>query len=291
MHSRRSLLYVPGDDRRKIEKALTFGADCICLDMEDGVAQNRKVEARSIIAAALRELNFSASERLVRINPVGSGPEAEDIESALSSRPDGIVLPKVESLEQIQWASGKIETAELAHGWTLGSIRLIVDVETAKGMLALKEIASHNRLDALIFGAEDYAVSIGAVRTVDAREVFTARSLVLLHAKAFGLQAIDMVTVDYRDIERVRREALFGAQLGYTGKQVIHPAQVGPVQEAFTPDDESIEKAKRLVEAFEAHQKEGKGAFGLDGQMIDLPLVKAAQNVLERASAARKVQK
>ncbi len=289
MHSRRSLLYVPGDDRRKIEKALTFGADCICLDMEDGVAQNRKDAARSTIAAALHELDFGASERLARINPVGSGLEADDIEAALSSRPDGIVLPKVESLDQVQWASGKIEAAELAHGLPLGSIRLIVDVETAKGMLALKEIASHNRLDALIFGAEDYAVSIGAVRTVEAWEVFTARSLVVIHAKACGLQAIDMVTVDYRDIERVRREALFGAQLGYTGKQVIHPAQVGPVQEAFTPDDGSIEKAKRLVEAFEAHQREGKGAFGLEGQMIDLPLVKAAQNVLERAKAAKKM--
>lgn len=288
MHSRRSLLYVPGDDRRKIEKALTFGADCICLDMEDGVAQNRKDAARATISAALHELDFGASEKLARINPVGSGLEADDIEAALSSRPDGIVLPKVESLEQVQWASGKIEAAELAHGWPLGSIRLIVDVETAKGMLALKEIASHPRLEALIFGGEDYAVSIGAVRTMEAWEVFTARSLVVMHAKAFGLQAIDMVTVDYRDIERVRREALFGAQLGYTGKQVIHPAQVGPVQEAFTPDEAAIEKAKRLVEAFEARQREGKGAFGLDGQMIDMPLVKAAQNVLERARAARK---
>jgi citrate lyase beta subunit len=94
--------------------------------------------------------------------------------------------------------------------------------------------------------------------------------------------------VDYRDTERVRHEAAFGAQLGYTGKQVIHPAQVGPVQDAFTPDDEAIANAKRLVGAFESHQKEGKGAFGLDGQMIDLPLVKSAQNVLERARAAGK---
>jgi citrate lyase beta subunit len=98
-----------------------------------------------------------------------------------------------------------------------------------------------------------------------------------------------MVSVDYKDIERLRREARFGAQLGFTGKQVIHPAQVSPVQEAFTPDEAAIERAKRLVEAFESHQKEGKGAFGLDGQMIDMPLVKAAQNVLERARAAGKL--
>jgi citrate lyase beta subunit len=289
MHSRRALLYVPGDDRHKIEKSITFEADCICLDTEDGVAQNRKEAARATIAAALRELDFGASEKLARINPVGSGLEADDLESVLPSHPDGIVLPKVESLEQIQWVSEKIEAAELAHTWPLGSIRLIVDVETAKGILNLKEIASHPRLDALIFGAEDYAVSIGATRTPEAWEVFTARSLVVLHAKACGLQAIDMVSVDYKDIEHLRREARFGAQLGFTGKQVIHPAQVGPVQEAFTPDEAAIERAKRLVEAFESHQKEGKGAFGLDGQMIDMPLVKAAQNVLERARAAGKL--
>jgi citrate lyase beta subunit len=288
MHSRRALLYVPGDDRLKIEKALTFGADCICLDMEDGVAQNRKAEARRTIAATLRELDFGISEKLARINPVGSGLEKEDIEAALISRPDGIVVPKVEALEHVQWASEKIEAAELAHGWPVNSIRMLIGIETAKAMLALKEIASHPRLDGLIFGGEDYAASIGAIRTAEAWELFTVRSLAVMHAKAFGLQAIDMVTVDYRDTERVRHEAAFGAQLGYTGKQVIHPAQVGPVQDAFTPDDEAIANAKRLVEAFESHQKEGKGAFGLDGQMIDLPLVKFAQNVLERAKAAGK---
>ncbi len=289
MHSRRALLYVPGDDRHKIEKALTFGADCICLDMEDGVAQNRKSEARRTVAAALRELTFGHSEKLARINAAGSGLEREDIETALSSHPDGIVVPKVESLEQIQWASGKIETAELAHGWPVNSIRMLAGVETASAILNLKEIAAHPRLDGLIFGGEDYAASIGAVRTAEAQEVFTARSLVVMHAKSFGLQAIDMVTIDFRDVETVRGEAMFGAQMGYTGKQVIHPAQVGPVQEAFTPNDESIEKARHLVEAFEAHQKEGRGVFALNGKMIDMPLVKAAQNVLERARAAGKI--
>ena len=289
MHTRRALLYMPGNDRHKIEKALTLDVDCICMDMEDGVAVNRKAEARRTIAAALGELAFGRSEKLARINAIGSGLELEDLEAVLPSRPDGIVVPKVESLEQIQWVSEKIEAAELRSGWPVHSIRLVADVESAKGILALKEIASHPRLEALIFGAEDYAVSTGALRTPQAWEVFTARSLVVMHARACGLQAIDMVTVDTRDLERVRAEALFGVQLGYTGKQVIHPAQVRPVQEAFTPDDEAVEKARLLVEAFEAHQKEGRGAFALDGKMIDKPLVKAAQGVLERARAAGKM--
>ena len=289
MHSRRALLYVPGDDRHKIEKSLTFGADCICLDMEDGVAQNRKGEARRIIAAALRELTFGTSEKLTRINPVGTGLEADDIDAVLPCHPDGVVLPKVESIEQLQWAGGKIEAAELAYGWPVNSMHILAGIETAKAMFALKEIASHPRLEGLIFGGEDYAANIGAIRTAESWELFTTRSLVVMHAKAYGLQVIDMVTVDYLDIERVRSEATFGAGLGYTGKQVIHPAQVGPVQEAFTPNVESIEQAKRLIEAFESHQKAGKGAFGLNGQMIDMPLVKAAQNVLDRARAAGKI--
>jgi citrate lyase beta subunit len=289
MRARRALLYMPGDDRHKIEKALTLDVDCICMDMEDGVALNRKSEARRISAAALRELTFGHSEKLARINAAGSGLEMEDLETVLPSRPDGIVVPKVESLEQIQWVSGKIETAERSHGWPVNSIRMLVGVETAKAILNLKEIASHPRLDGLIFGGEDYAASVGAVRTPEAAELLYARSVVVTACAAFGLQAVDMVTIDFRDLETLRREAAFGAQLGYTGKQVIHPAQVGPVQEAFTPNDDSIEKARRLVEAFEAHQKEGKGAFALDGKMIDMPLVKVAQNLLVRARSAGRI--
>ncbi len=289
MHARRALLYVPGDDWHKINKALTFGMDCICLDMEDGVAPSRKEAARENIARALRELDFGASEKLARINAVGSGLEEADLTAALPHRPDGIVLPKVEDAAQVEWVSQRIEEAERAHDWPVGSIRLLVDVETARGIVNLKEIAAHPRLDALIFGAEDLAASLGATRTPEAWEVFYARSAVVLHAKAFGLEAIDMVTVEFHDVERVRREAAFGAQLGYTGKQIIHPNQVKPVQEAFTPDEEAIAQARRIVEAFEAHQREGRGAFALDGRMIDLPLVKAAQNVLERARAAGKL--
>jgi citrate lyase beta subunit len=292
MHSRRALLYTPGDDRHKIEKALTLGVDCICMDLEDGVALNRKTAARRSVAAALRDLDFGRSEKLVRINPVGSGLETEDIQAVLPFRPDGVVLPKVESPEQTQWASGKIEAAELAHGWPVHSIHMIIIIETPKAILNLKEIAAHPhsggfpRLEALIFGAEDLAASLGAVRTREAWEVFYARSAVVTAAAAFGLQAIDMVSVDFKNLDALREEALFGARLGYTGKQIIHPNQVAPVQEAFTPDGESIAQAKRLVEAFETCQAQGSGAFALDGRMIDMPLVRAAQNVLERARAA-----
>jgi citrate lyase beta subunit len=188
----------------------------------------------------------------------------------------------------VEWAGKIIEAAELKYGWPVNSIRILIGVETAKGILNLKEIAAHPRLDAIIFGGEDFAASIGAVRTKDAVELLYARQAVIVACAANDLQAIDIVTIDYTDIESLRDESEFGARLGFSGKQIIHPAQVEPVQTAFTPKDEALAYAKRIVETFEANQKEGRGAYSLGGKMIDMPLVKNAQKVLERAKAAGK---
>jgi len=288
MRSRRALLYMPGDDWKKITKSITLGVDSICMDMEDGAAVNKKAEARSTIVRALQELDFGKSEKLARINSVGSGWEQDDIEAVLPHRPDGIVIPKVESVDQIEWAGKLIEAAELKHGWPLNSMRILIGMETAKGILNLKEIASHPRLDAMIFGGEDFAASIGATRTKDAIELLYARQAVVAACAAHDLQAIDIVTIDFKDMDALRAESEFGAQLGYSGKQIIHPAQVEPVQTAFTPGDEAIAHAKRIVETFEASQKEGRGAYSLDGKMIDMPLLRNAQKVLARAKAAGK---
>lgn len=280
---------MPGDDWKKITKALTLGVDCICMDMEDGVAVNRKDEARATIARALQDLDFGKSEKLARINAVGSGWEREDIAAVLPYRPDGIVVPKVESLEQIQWASDVIAGAELKHGWPLNSIRMLVGVETAAGILNLKEIASHPRLDGIIFGGEDFAASIGARRTREATELLYARQAVVTACAAYGLQAIDIVYIDFKDAEGLRAEAEQGAGFGFSGKQIIHPNQVQVTQEAFTPSDAAIAEARRIVATFEVSQKEGRGAYALDGRMIDMPLVKNAQKVLDRARAAGKI--
>ncbi len=290
MHSRRALLYMPGDDRRKIEKATTLGVDCICMDMEDGVALTRKAEARAVIAQALKELDFGKSERCIRINSVGSGFEKSDLAAALATHPDTIVLPKVESAAQVRSISEQIGIYETSSKLDSGSIRMLVGVETARGILNLKEIAeADQRLEAIIFGAEDLAASLGATRTLEATEVLYARSAVVVACAAHELQAIDMVYIDFRDSEGLRLEAEQGARFGFSGKQIIHPNQVAVVQEAFTPSEEAIEYAQRLVATFVASQKEGKGAFALDGKMIDMPLLKNAQNVLDRAKAAGKI--
>ena len=290
MRSRRALLYMPGDDMRKIRKASTLGVDSICMDMEDGVAINRKVEARHSIAEALKSLSFGGSEKLVRINPIGSGLEQEDLDTVLPAHPDGIVIPKVSDAAQVRWVSQQITQLEEEQGWPVGEICLLVIVESALGIINLREIAnSDSRLEAMIFGSEDLASDIGAIRTRPAWEIFYARSAVVTHAAAFGLQAIDMVFIDFLDSAGLREESMQGAQFGYVGKQIIHPNQVEPVQDAFTPDDESIAYAQSIILAFNLHQSNGAGAFAFDGKMIDLPIVRAAERLLLRARAAGKL--
>jgi citrate lyase subunit beta-like protein len=290
MRARRALLYMPGDDRRKIEKATTLGVDCICMDMEDGVAIAHKAEARAVIAQAMKELAFGSSERCIRINSFGSGFEKFDLAAAVATNPDTIVVPKVETAEQVRSISEYIGVYERSSKMELGSIRMLVGIETARGIMNLKEVAeADQRLEAIIFGAEDFAASVGATRTREATEVLYARSAVVTACAANELQAIDMVCIDFHDLEGLRLEAEQGARLGFSGKQIIHPNQVAAVQEAFTPSVEAIEYAQRVVNTFAASQREGKGAFALDGKMIDMPLLKNAQNVLDRAKAAGKI--
>ncbi len=290
MHSRRALLYVPGSDWYKINKAVTLKADSICLDLEDGVAANRKIEARETTARALRELDFGRAERLARINAIGSGLEADDLAAVVPARPDGIIIPKVADAEQVRWVSAQIAETERAQGWPLGGIGLLALIESARGLVRVTDIAAADeRLQALIFGAEDLSSDIGATRTPGGMEVLYARSAVVAAAAAFARQAIDLLFLDFHDIENLSIEAARGAQLGYAGMQVIHPNQIAPVQAAFTPDDNAIAQAVRVVEAHAAHQASGTGAFALDGKMVDMPIIRAAERVLARARAAGKV--
>ncbi len=290
MHARRALLYVPGDDLHKINKSITLGVDCICLDLEDGVAVNRKLGARDTITEALQKLDFGHSERLVRINPLQSGLAEDDLVSVLTAHPDGIVLPKVESADQLQWVNMQMASMEHIMGWPIGSLTLLALIETPQAVIQLPEICTAvPRLSGLIFGAEDLAVGLGAQRTPAAWELLYARSAVVLHAAAYNLQVIDMVDVDFVDMAALQGNARQGAEMGFTGKQIIHPNQVRPVQDAFTPSDEAILEAQKLVKAAAQYQQNGSGAFALDGKMVDAPVVKLAERLLERARAAGKI--
>ena len=218
----------------------------------------------------------------MRINPIGSGLEQADLDAVLPQRPDSIMLPKVESAEQLRWLSEKLAETDL---------RLLAIIETARGVVNLRDIAAvSDRLDALIFGAEDLAGDIGATRTKAGWEVFYARSAVVTHAAAFGLQAIDTLVIDFNDEAALIEDACFGAQLGFSGKLAIHPKQVEVIQSIFTPSDEQIAHAQMLIQAHDVQQAQGVGAFAFEGRMIDMPAIRAAQQVLVKARAAGKIQ-
>ncbi|MBI5930909.1 MAG: CoA ester lyase [Chloroflexi bacterium] len=289
---RRAILIMPGDDLKKISKGASLGVDSMIMDLEDGVALNNKERARQVVQQALTsgEIDFGKTERLVRLNQAKKGLQVEDITMTVIGKPDGYVLPKVESAREVQQLSHTLLEREILLGIEPGTIKLIALIETAKGIVNLPQIAqADSRLVALMFGAEDLAGSMGAIRSEGGEEVFYARSAVVLHAAAFGLQAIDTPFITIQAMEALKAETLTARRMGYTGKLAIHPSHVGLINEIFTPTDQEIDHAQRLIEAHEAKQADHTGAFAFEGSMVDMPMIRSAENVLARARAAGKL--
>lgn len=293
---RRAVLYVPGSDDRKLKKIPSLGADCIVMDCEDGVALSKKETARSKIHHVMQsqEIDFTGKDCSVRFNSVESGLCEADMVEILSAKhlPSTVHLPKVDSPEHLEWFTEKLKLAMKDHS-TPEKLRLIIFIESAESLLSLPTICRRGvelskdapfDLDGIVFGSDDFCADIGATRTNEARELSFARQYIVTVAKAFKLQAIDLVYIDYKDLDGLRLQSEEGAGMGYTGKQVIHPGQVPVVQKAFSPQAEKVEWAAALVQAFEQHQKEGKGAFTFRGHMIDMPLLLQARNILQMAS-------
>jgi len=283
--SYRAWLYVPGDQERKLHKALNLDADVLCLDLEDAVAMDRKDAARDLVRRVLQEHAFQ-SPVWVRINPPTSPWGEADLAMLreVAPRVRGVVLPKVEAPWVLHWAARGLTEAEEAHGLPAGTLGLAAIVETARGVVQVEALAQATpRLRVLLFGAEDLAADLGATRTPEGREVAYARSRVLLAPRAFGRAAVDMVYVHYRDLEGLEREARAAAQMGFDGKQVIHPAQVPVVRAAFTPPEDRLAWARRVWAAYQEARRAGRGVFVVDGRMIDPPLIRQARNLLARA--------
>ena len=293
---RRALLYLQGFDGKKIAKAASHPTlDCACLDMEDGVGIHRKEDARHGIVAALQTTDFGRTERLARINAfdddddddaaaaAGGDLAMRDLDALLGAPvlPDGIVIPKVESAKDVLYVSDRLD----ALGDIAANTRIISQIESPTSVLNMQQIctASPHRMDAVIFGADDYASAVGATRTKSSDEVNFARNMILMQASAFGISCIDMVQIDFHDEEQLRKESRKSFELGYTGKQVIHPKQIDPVQEAYSPTAQAIEHAAAVVKANKEHQEHGEGAFSFEGKMIDMPTVKQFENLLKRA--------
>ncbi|KAJ2863685.1 hypothetical protein GGI22_001900 [Coemansia erecta] len=282
---RRAVFYVPCSEERKIQKSFTSAADCIMYDLEDGVSLNRKGQARNLVLDALAA-NTRGAELGVRINSVGSGLELDDLNVVLQSEKlDVILVPKVDSHREVEHVAQLIDSLAPAH--RRDKISIIAAIETARGLVNIRSIAeADRRVDALLFAAEDYCADTGIIRTPARSELYYARSVVSTTAHAYRLQAIDMVTMDFRDADVLRDEATEGAEMGFTGKQVIHPAQVDAVQQLFVPPHAILSRAWRIVQGYQEHYVMGKGAFDLDGKAIDMPVVKWAYRILRRAELA-----
>ncbi|WP_144920208.1 HpcH/HpaI aldolase/citrate lyase family protein [Halorubrum salsamenti] len=283
--ARRSLLFSPGDRPELMRKAPDAGADVICFDLEDAVAPGRKAEARESVRGVLADPDFDPDAevcvRLTAAEPaadldalVGAGDQSET-----DLRLDAVMLPKVESPDRVE------EAASLCADRGLDPAVFAL-VETASGVLSAESIAAAPATDALVFGAEDLAADVGATRTEKGTEVLYAREHVVLAAGAAGVDAIDTVYTDFSDADGLREEAAFALTLGYDGKLAIHPAQVDPINAAFTPDREEVEWAERVLDARDAADREGRGVFQVDGEMIDAPLIAQAERIAERAAAS-----
>jgi citrate lyase subunit beta/citryl-CoA lyase len=287
----RSLLFVPGDSERKMQKAAISGADALILDLEDSVAPSRKPEAREMVAAFLgkAERMFPAPRLIVRVNALDTGQTDNDLSAVIKGRPDAVLLPKAGSGAQIQDLGARIAVEEAIAGLTEGSVMIhALMTETAAGMLNAGSFAAMSgRLAALAWGAEDLAADIGATSNKDENGRYTdvfrlARSLTLLTAAQSGVDAIDTVFTDFRHMAALETECRAAVRDGFSGKMAIHPDQVPIINAAFTPAQEDVERAVRILALFAAAGPEA-GVLSLDGKMIDKPHLRQAERVARRA--------
>jgi len=282
----RSVLFAPGIDLRKMEKAMGLGADVVVLDLEDSVDASRKAGARELVAGVLRRPRGGAAI-WVRVNPPETGFFFGDLLAVTAAGPDGIVLPKSETaggVARVDWLLGLLE----AHnGMPAGAIELVPLVESALGVGNATGIAASSpRVKKLCFGAVDYTLDMGIELTREGRELFYARSALAVASRGAGLEGpIDTVYTDVKDSEGLAADSRLARGLGFQGRLVIHPGQVPVVNEVFSPAPEEIERAMRVLEAYRAALASGSGVAQLDGKLIEKPVAGRAQKLLAAARA------
>ena len=286
---RRSVHFVPGPVEKMLMKSIDSEADTLVLDLEDAVAPTDKTSARSVIADWLAEVDFGTKEVAIRINPLDTPWGLGDLEATMRHPPDLFMVPKAERLSELQALDTLIGKYELRHGREYGSVGLMpIGSETPLSAMNLAHLVSEPRVCALTWGAEDLAASIGAAsnRDTDGSYLSTyasCRDQTVLAAKTHDVQAIDTVFVKLNDAEGLQEDCKIARDMGFTGKLTIHPDQIPVVNEAFTPTEEAIAYARRLIEAFAEARREGRNAFRFEGQMVDAPHLTQAEALLARA--------
>lgn len=281
----RSLLFVPADDDRKARKALDAGADALIFDLEDSVAPHRKSMARDLAPRFIAAARTSGCGIFVRVNALSTGLTSADLDAVVGTGLNGVMLPKAEGVADLETLARELEIREIAHGLPHGSVKIIiVATETPRAIFNLGSYpAGDLRLVAMTWGAEDIAAAIGATENKDADGRWTSpyelvRNLCLFAASAAEVPAIDTLYSNFRDGEGLAKACRQARRDGFSGRIAIHPAQVGIINEAFTPSSEEIAAAHLIVDAFASNPD--AGTLGIDGMMLDIPHLKAAQKIL-----------
>lgn len=286
---RRSMLYLPGNSPNMVQDAHLYGSDSILIDLEDSVVISEKDAARNLVRNALDNIDYGDIEVTIRINPVHTDFYEDDLKAIIPGKPDAIRVPKSESAEQIIKVDEFITELEKENNIEVGSTKLMPMIESAKGVREVNEIAqASSRNVALTIGGEDLATDLGVTRTKGSEEIFTSRSLIVLAAKAAGIDALDTIYSNVNDIEGLKRETELIKKLGFSGKAVIHPKQIKPVHEVFNPKEEEVREARKIIDAAEEAERKGQGAIIVNGKMIDYPIVDRAKRTVAYAESTSK---
>lgn len=279
----RTLLFVPAHREPMLPKALAAGADAVVFDLEDAVPADEKAHARDAAARALAAPS-PGTMLFVRLNPVRSGLMRDDLLAVVRPGLAGVVLPKPESPQDVRDLDVLLREAEMANGVRPGTVSTIPLIESPRGLLRAEEIArASDRIIALSIGGEDYCAELGVERTVEGTAIASLRYRIVEVAAACGLTAIDTPYADVRDAAGLVAETRFARAVGYRGKYVLHPGQVRPVHDAFTPSDGEVAAARALLAAYDDGIAAGAGAVGVDGRMVDAPVAARARRLVARA--------
>jgi citrate lyase subunit beta/citryl-CoA lyase len=278
---RRSVLYMPGSNARALEKAKTLPADGLVFDLEDAVSPDAKEQAREQVCAAARAGGYGSRETIIRVNGLATPWGHADLAAAATAGADAILIPKVDSAESIRQALTVLDEAGAPADLPLWAM-----METAHGMLRAGEIAgSSPRLACFVMGTSDLAKELHAAHTALRLPMITALGLCLLAARAHDLAILDGVYLDLQDGEGCAESCRQGAELGFDGKTLIHPAQIAPTNAAFAPDEAALAQAEKIIAAHEAAMKEGKGIVVVDGRLVENLHVEEARRQVRLAEA------
>ena len=284
---RRTALYVPGNNPGMLQQAGIYGADQILLDLEDAVALSEKDAARILVRNMIRSMDYSRCEVAVRMNPLDTPFGQDDLEEIVPLQPGAVRIPKVERAADVLRVVAEVERIENALGLPHDKMMLHPLIETALGVENAFEIATaHPRVDAVSIGGQDLTADMQVVKSKDGVEIDYARRRIVMAAKAARVDCLDTIFADINDEEGCRAETEHIKRLGFTGKAVINPRQIGVIHEVFTPTPEEVRKAERIVREFNRNRKLGIGVFAVDGKMVDAPVVARAQYVLDLAGIA-----